>query len=415
MNPNVRKWLQVSLFNLLLVAFIGVIMRYKIAYSLPWIDQRNLLHAHSHFAFAGWITQALMSLLVAYLFEKGDTTAFKKYRPVLYANLVTAYGMLITFPFIGYALLSIIFSTLSIFVSYWFAIQYWRDLNKSAQKTASHHWFKAAVLFNGVSSIGAFSLAYMLATKNIYPARYLSSIYFFLHFQYNGWFFFACMGLLSYQLSKYGIDERKLKRIYLLFVTACVPAYFLSVLWLPIPKWLYILIVAAVFLQLIGWAMILQLARKTLPMIKGNVPVFPRLLFILFTTALTLKLLLQAGSVIPSLSQLAFGFRPIVIGYLHLVLLGVITIFILAYSVALKLIPFNAVTRGGIIVFTAGIIINEGLLMLQGISDLDYKPVPFINPLLLTAAFILFTGMLLINFGQQLRGYDSTHKGGEGN
>ena len=410
MNLSLRKWLQISLFNLLLIAFLGVIMRYKIVYSLPWVDQRNLLHAHSHFAFAGWITQALMSLLVSNLFDKGDVTAFARYRPVLYANLVTAYGMLVTFPFMGYASLSIIFSTLSIFVSYWFAIKYWKDLNKLQQKSTSHHWFKAAVLFNAISSAGAFSLAYMLATKNIYPNRYLASIYFFLHFQYNGWFFFSCMGLLSYQLNKFGIDENKLKRVFLFFAIACLPAYFLSALWLPVAKWLYVLIVIAVFLQLIGWIMVLQLVRKILPILKRNIQAFPRVLFVLCATALSIKLLLQAVSVIPSLSQLAFGFRPIVIGYLHLVLLGVITLFIIAYIVAFKLIPVNKVTRNGIIVFTAGIIANEALLMIQGIADMYYHPVSFINQFLLMAALILFTGIFFINLGQQSRRYDLTHK-----
>ena len=117
MDGSLRKWLQVSFFNLLIVALLGVVMRYKIAYSLPWIDQKNLLHAHSHFAFAGWITQALMSMMVSYLVQKGDAAAFSRYRPVLYANLITAYGMLLSFPFTGYGQVSIIFSTLSIFVS----------------------------------------------------------------------------------------------------------------------------------------------------------------------------------------------------------------------------------------------------------------------------------------------------------
>ncbi len=414
MNRDLRKWLQISLVNLLIVAFIGTVMRYKIAWSLPWVDQRNLLHAHSHFAFAGWITQALMTLLVAYLFERGATAAFRKYRAVLYANLITAYGMLLTFPFVGYSWSSIIFSTLSIFVSYWFAIKYWRDLKRLNIRSSTHKWFKAAVVFNVVSSLGAFALAYMLATKSINSTSYLASVYFFLHFQYNGWFFFACMGLLSHQLNKYGVTEHKLKTVYLLFLSACVPAYFLSALWLPIPKYIYLLVVAAVFLQLAGWLMILQSVRATLLTIKQNISTFPRVLFILCGTALTIKLILQAGSVIPSLSQLAFGFRPIVIGYLHLVLLGVITLFIIAYIVDHKFIHVNALTKIGVITFTCGIIINELLLMIQGVADMDYEPVPLINQFLLIAALILFAGLLLINFGQRFSGYDLAHKD-EGN
>lgn len=410
MNPILRRWLQISLFNLLLVASLGVIMRYKIAFSLPFINQRNLLHAHSHFAFAGWITQVLMSLLVSYLDMRGDRGAYKKYRWLLYANLFTAYGMLLTFPFVGYALPSIIFSTLSIFVSYFFAVKYWKDLNRLRGNNIAHSCFKAAVLFNALSSLGAFSLATMLATKNIHADSYLASVYFFLHFQYNGWFFFSCMGLLIHQLIKSGIPYRKLKEVYILFVTACVPAYFLSALWLPIPRWIYALVVIAVFLQLTGWALLLIQVKKYLPILKKDMATLPKSLFVICVAALTFKLLLQAGSVIPSLSQLAFGFRPIVIGYLHLVLLGVITLFILSYIIVLKLVPLNTITITGLIIFITGIFVNEILLMIQGFADLDYRPVAFIDRLLFIAALILFAGIFIVNYGQKFSKYDPAHK-----
>lgn len=401
MNKNVTKWLQISLFNLMLVALIGVILRYKITYSLPIVNQKNLLQSHSHFAFAGWVTQALMTLLISYLTEKGDQTAFKRYRLILYANLLTAYGMLVTFPFIGYALLSIIFSTLSIFVSYWFAIKYWRDLNRLLIKNNSNNWFKAAVIFNAISSIGAFLLAWMLATKNIQPDKYLASIYFFLHFQYNGWFFFCCMGLLVNQLYKYGASSKQLNIVFILFVSACIPAYLLSALWLQVPLWFYILVVIAVLLQLAGWLIIVRVTKKILPEIRKKIPVFTQRLFLLCAIALTIKLCLQSGSVIPSLSILAFGFRPIVIGYLHLVLLGVITLFIISYIFTLKLIPLTSIIKKGIVLFTVGIILNELLLMIQGVADLYYEVIPNINQMLLGAALVLFFGMFITNIGQK--------------
>ena len=125
-------------------------------------------------------------------------------------------------------------------------------------------------------------------------------------------------------------------------------------------------------------------------------PLF-RVFFFLCAIALTAKLLLQSGSVIPSLSKLAFGFRPIVIGYLHLVLLGVITLFIISYVVSQSLIGITKRVKQGIVIFTAGIIINEVLLLIQGIADLYYFPIPVINILLLCTALALFAGMLLIN------------------
>lgn len=415
MNRQLRTWLRISLISLLLVALAGLIMRYKIIYPLPVVDQKNLLHAHSHFAFAGWITQALMTLLVYYLYQRGDVNAFSRYRPLLWANIITAYGMLFTFPFLGYQFPSILFSTLSIFVSYWFAIQYWRDAGLAPNRNITTYWFRAAVVFNAVSSAGAFYLAYMLASKSAHTTHYLASVYFFLHFQYNGWFFFACMGLLSYRLLLSGVAATKIRQVFLLFVVACVPAYFLSALWLPIGKFIYIMVVVAALLQLVGWGVLMREAVRLFPVIRKQVTVFAGVLFVFFAVALSIKLLLQAASVIPSLSRYAFGFRPIIIGYLHLVLLGVITVFLLAYIAAYRLIPLTAAVRWGIILFTAGIISNELLLMMQGIADMRYEPLPAVNKWLLGAALMLFSGMLLVNGGLLFSKYDRAHNSDAGN
>jgi len=414
MNHCLRRWLRISIFNLLLVALAGVLMRYKIAYSLPFINQQYFLHAHSHFAFAGWVTQALMSLMVFFLYEAGNIVAFRRYKWILYANLFAAYGMLLTFPFFGYASLSIVFSTLSIVVSYCFAVQFWKDLNLLPQNRAVHGWFKAAVLFNVLSSLGAFSLAFMLATKTIQTERYLASVYFFLHFQYNGWFFFACMGLFAHQLYRYRAPEIKLRRAFILFAASCVPAFFLSALWMPIPKWLYGMVILAVILQLAGWVLIWQLVKGCWTEMRRGMAKLPQYLFLLCALALTIKLSLQSASVIPSLSKLAFGFRPIVIGYLHLVLLGVITLFILSYCIGFRLVPVNKATAGGVIVFTAGIIVNEILLMMQGVQDLNYQSVPYINEMLFAAALIMLAGIGMINYGQRFTGHDR-HKIRENN
>ncbi|MGG9960020.1 hypothetical protein [Ferruginibacter sp. SUN106] len=410
MSLYVRRWIKIALFNLFIVASIGVVLRYKIAFSLPFIDQKHLLHGHSHFAFAGWISQAIMILLVAYLATQRGETIYKRYRWLLYANLFTAYGMLITFPVEGYGLYSIIFSTLSIFVTYFFAVYYWRDLNKLKIKSTVLYWFKAAVFFNALSSLGAFALAAMMVAKIVHQNWYLAAEYFYLHFQYNGWFFFACMGLLTAKLSAHA-DLFILKRIFLLFVTAVVPAYFLSALWMNIPTWVYVLVIVAAFAQVIAWVYTLGVIKNQLPVLKSSMPPIAKWLLIFSATALTIKLLLQLGSTIPSLSNLAFGFRPIVIGYLHLVLLGMITLFLLGYMLAYNVITINKKTITGAIIFTSGIIINEIFLMTQGVAALTYTNIPFINEALLAAALIMFTGLLLLLVSQnKKRKSDLNHK-----
>jgi hypothetical protein len=405
-----KKWLQFSLFNLWLVAFLGATLRYKIAFYLPFIDQQNLLHGHSHFAFAGWITQALMTLLIGYLSEKTSKDYFPKYRWILYFNAITAYGMLISFPIQGYGFVSIFFSTMSVFASYYFAIIFWKDLNRLPVHFISHSWFKLALLGNVISSAGPFSLAYMMASHNMHQNWYLASIYFYLHFQYNIWFFFSCMGLLSYRLSAMGISEESLKKIFNCFALAALPTYFLSVLWWHIPLWLYIVVVLAAVCQLAGGVQFIWLVKKHANLIQTKIILFSRVLFIFFGVALSIKLLLQTSSVIPAISRMAFGFRPIVIGYLHLILLGMITIFILAYCFTFGLIQINAGTKRGIIFFVGSIVFNELLLMMQGVSDLSYAGVPGIQYWLFAAACMLMGGMEIIVYNQFFSKDDRDHK-----
>jgi hypothetical protein len=193
--------------------------------------------------------------------------------------------------------------------------------------------------------------------------------------------------------------------VYRLFALACIPAYLLSTLWLPLPTWVYILIVIAIFLQLGGWVILLQIIKPKYGIIKKDIPLMARRILLLSAIALSIKLCLQAGSVIPSLSKLAFGFRPIVIGYLHLVLLGIITLFIIGYILAVNYISVSKVTAAGLLIFVAGIVFNETLLMIQGIADISYLAVPFINPLLLLAALVLFAGILIIIYGIRKAGF----------
>jgi hypothetical protein len=400
---HLQKWIRIAFINLLIVAFLGVIMRYKIAYYLPFIEQKNFLHAHSHFAFTGWVTHILMVLMWGYLYNYLPEESLKNYKWLVIANLVAAYGMLVSFPWEGYGIISIIFSTLSILISYLFAIIFWKDLNKIKVKIISKYWFKAALLFNVLSSCGAFFLSYMMANKILHADWFLASTYYFLHFQYNGWFFFACMGLFSEWL-KENMSFKTQQKTFWLFALACIPAYFLSALWLSIPNWVYILVVLAAASQLTGWILILRSIYIKKAGFFKNISGQTKWLFILPAIALSIKFLLQLGSVIPALSKLAFGFRPVVIGYLHLMFLGVISIFIIGYCKMKQFIFTNKIAETGIIIFVCGIISNELLLMVQGLSYMNYITVPYVNEMLLGAAVIMFGGILILNF--KLRGKD---------
>lgn len=394
MNRFIRKWLIISFFNLLLVALLGLIMRYKLAFPLPSIDQKHTLHSHSHFAFTGWVTQTLMVLLVHYLAQIRNEYCLKKYSWLLTANLICSYGMLVFFFFQGYAFFSILFSTLSLFVSYTFSILYWRDLNKVKEKNIGHKWIKASFIFAAISSLGAYTLAYMMSNQVVNQRLYIAAIYFFLHFQYNGWFFFAGLGLFFSKLRNIGSNKEK-RRIFWLFAASCVPAYLLSALWIPFPDWVYWILILSVAAQLIGWGIMLSYLRKNshdfAPMVKTG-----RILFFLAGIAFTIKLFLQSGSVHPELSKLSYSFRPIIIGYLHLVLLAVTSVFLLGYISAFRIMETGIRFRTGVYIFVAGIILNELLLMVQGVAAMTYTATPYINYLLFGAAVVMFIGILII-------------------
>lgn len=389
---TINNWIKISLFSLFIVALLGVLMRYKIAFELPFLAQKNTQHAHSHFAFAGWVTQLLMVLMVRYLANYTFESKISKYNTLFWVNIIGAYIMLISFIIQGYGFVSILFSTISIFVFVWFAIWFYNDAKEIPSHSLGKKWFLVSLFFGVFSSIGTFALAYMMATKNVPQDLYLSSVYFFLHFQYNGWFWFACTGLFVSLLQPNLKNTHENETVFQLFAWSCIPAYLLSILWLKLPVWVYTLAVISAIIQVIAWFKLMQLS---LHIFKANprISAFLKILFKGIAFCVTLKLLLQLGSVFPEVSKLAFGFRPIVIAYLHLVLLAIISGFLVAYLFTNDLVRRTSKTIAFLVIFVFGIFLNELLLALQGIFSINYILIPYANEILFIIAIMLLTGI----------------------
>ncbi|WP_291102770.1 MULTISPECIES: hypothetical protein [unclassified Flavobacterium] len=398
MKLNIKFWLKLSLLNLCIVASLGVLMRYKIGFEFPHFEQKNLQHSHSHFAFAGWVSHTLMVLMVYYLQTKIADFSGNKYKKIIIANLICSYGMLIFFIIEGYGLYSILFSTASIIVSYVFGYQFIKDLKLIDNDLLSKNWFKAAIFFNVISSLGTFYLAYMMATKVFVQDFYLSSVYYYLHFQYNGWFFFACMGLIFGFLNLRKTEHSFYETTFKLFALSCIPAYFLSMLWLNLPIWLYAITVAAAVIQIFAWFKFLMILIKTRKNSLENYSPLLRYILLFVGFALSIKLLLQLSSTVPFISHLAFGFRPIVIAYLHLVFLAIITLFLLFYIYANHLVIITKKIKYGVLLFSIGVLLNEIVLAVQGMASLSYTMIPYINEILFAVAIVLFIGIGLTTY-----------------
>ncbi|MBK9254239.1 MAG: hypothetical protein IPM42_01995 [Saprospiraceae bacterium] len=384
--------------NLIIVATLGVIMRYKIGFQFPYLEQKYLLHAHSHFAFAGWVSHIIFTMLVFFLKEQlPQPLKHKKYNFLIISNLICAYGMLFSFMVQGYGAVSISFSTLSILVGYAFAWFYFQDLKNVPANHPSKNWFKAALLFNILSSAGTFYLAYMMVTKQIDQHAYLASVYFYLHFQYSGWFFFAMMGLLITKLNQSPVFVYD-RAIFKYFFIACFPAFFLSVLWLKLPLYIYSFTILAVILQLFGLLKFILLLRKNFSYIFTQWIKPVRIILGLSLIALVIKILLQAGSIFPDISDLAFGFRSIVIAYLHLVLLGITTLFLLGFLLLNGYIRQIKMAINGLILFCIGVFANELVLTIQGVASFGYILIPHLNLMLLLISLFMWISMMIVLF-----------------
>jgi hypothetical protein len=389
------KWIKISFLNLLIVALCGVILRYKIVFSLPIIEQKHLLHAHSHFAFTGWITQTIFCFLVFFLHKKDIIDAYAKYRWLLIANLISAYGMLISFTIQGYAFYSITFSTISIIVLAIFAVFYWKDLNRHEGNTLAAFCCKAALIFAQISSFATFMLAWLMVNKFEGQYWYVAAIYFFLHFQYNGWFFFGCLSILFMMVPKKNYNSALAKKLCVTLVACCAPAYLLSVINFAIPPYAYVIATITGVVQCLALIWLLIIMRPALNVVKsGN-----KWLFQLVAAAVTIKFLLQMFSTLPALAILAFGSRPIIVGYLHLVLLCIISLFLLAMS--RNYLNYSSLFKVATVVFVIGIIANEAVLMGQGLMGFYGIPMSHVIETLFVITVVILLGILLLNIAMR--------------
>ena len=410
---SVRRWTLIGIINLALVALLGLFMRLKVILPLPWFDQKHILHAHSHFAFSGWVSHLLMVLIAMVVLNKNAHSVLpKKYQFLISANLFAAYGMLFCFAWQGYGPYSISFSACTVLLSYVYTGMMWRSIAISNLTALCRNWFRAALLFLCFSSLGTYYLAYINSNGNIDPRQQLAAVYFFLHFQYNGWFIFSCLGLMQYWFDQHRLYIPGSKWLFRISVGACLPAFLLSVLWVHLPLWLYVFLVIVMVCVATNWFFWIYCLWRLRYQISLTLVPSTRILLLLVALAASIKIILQAASVIPALSTVAYGFRPIVIGYLHLVLLGVISLFLLAFMTMQKILKLTKYGKWAISLFVVGVLANEILLMLQGVTGMAGNYISNL-PLYLTFAamlmlFALVAFLMTQILSKQRRKEDST-------
>lgn len=360
-------WSKISLLFLLVIALVGTLMRLSPFLHLP-LAYDHLLHAHSHTAFQGWVYTAMM-LLLANLFLSKEQIQSGKYALQFKLTVVVIVGVLVTFAMQGYGLYSIICSTLFQLLNYWFIFRFFKDA-RQLPASISLRWVKTGLWLGLLSSLAPFAIGALSAKGMGGSEAYNSAVYFFLHFQYNGWFQFVALGLFIKWMEMGGVafNPKWARQFYGLFTVAVVPAYLLSLLGMSFSQWVWVPAAMAALLQMLGlWAFYRMMVGSTKAWFSTKNKWVQTFLWFA-AGSFFLKYSLQFLTVFPPIQALAFSSRNLIVGYLHLCLLGVITCFLIALFFELKWLELRKSTKIGSALFLVGFLATEALLGVSGMG-----------------------------------------------
>lgn len=396
MNKTIAYGLKIALVNFVILALVGSLMRFKIGFSFPYFIQKNLIDAHSHFAFYGWITTAIYFLIISDLNSRFPDLKLKKYFVVCVLNLIASYGMLVAFTYKDYYWLSIVFSSIALFCGWAYLYMLFMDSRK--RKLSGVKWYLGGLFFAFISSIGIFSLSYLTATKQITKESLDISIYFYLHFQYNGFYIFSCIGLLINQLDRIGIrlKTKTHQKIYYAFFVGCILTYGLSVLWLKLPLWLYASTVSGALIQTFGSGFLFYFISKNWRQIKDSLSTLERFVLVYVGFAFSVKISLQLLSIFPSISKYAFDHRAVAIAYLHLILLMGISVFLVSKIIESGYFHFSKFGKQGFKVLLTLIFVNQVYLGLAAFSSIFFFRIPNLQLILFSFGVLIALTLSLI-------------------
>ena len=390
---NIKRQAFLSLSYFLLVALLGGFLRLFFITNIP-ANYRYIVHTHSHIALLGWVYTALCCLL--YLLFLKDASIAGKYKKLLIFTHLTLLGMLVSFPLQGYAVFSIIFSTLFLFASYWFTHLFLRHTPQHLKSRNSYKVIRFSLIYLIISSIGPWALGVIMNTYGSGSVWYRIAIYFYLHFQYNGWFMLALLGILLFLLEtrQNHIPMRLSGRFFILLNLSVILTFFLSTLWTN-PHWsIYGLSAVGSLLQIVVFStLIAKLIRPFRQIIQSlsNLQLYLiKLVFVLFI----IKIVMQSITTIPYFAEMANSGIDLVIGYLHLVFIGVISILLFFF---LNVFGLSRIPSKAFSLFFFGLITSELLIFSRGLlSQTSITASPLISESLVWTSLLMPIGLFLI-------------------
>lgn len=361
-----QQLLKLPLIFFFIASVVGVLLRWHQVYPVEGFVYPYWLHAHSHLMFLGWVFNALLvNAVVQFL----PDVPVKRFTNLIWLLNALVLGMLISFPLQGYGVYSIIISTLHTVVAVVFIVHFFRGTRHAVLPEVQY--MKVAFSFFMLSAAGPFALGALMANGLGQTPAYHLAVYYYLHFQYNGVFLFGVLALF-YRLLRQKevvIQEMLAQRGKILLIISCLLTYALSALWLQPSVVVYALGLVGALLQMVAFVFIYRSVDPGKANVLQRFSKPASIFFALAAIALIIKLLLQLVSVVPVVAQLAFEVRFYVIAYLHLVLIGVVSFFLLGWyheQEYLKKVP-----RTILYLLILAFVASETAMILVGVIDLD--------------------------------------------
>lgn len=344
-----------------LAVCLGLVMRSYHVVEIPYFEYRNILHTHSHLAMLGWGHLMLVAGMVFGLVKGKDQ--IKDYKRLFLGTVIALLGMLFSFPFQGYGPISISFSTLHMLLSYGFAYKLLKVI-RSVEKTPATRLIRLAIWFMMLSTLGLWAVGPVSATLGRMNELYFMTVQWFIHFQLNGWFVLGALGLILLYFEERGFQIPWPTYQEWILSISVIMTFMLAVTWAA-PKPIFFQINGmAVIIQLIAYFWILKSVSKLFK--TNHIRGIAKLLLILALASLLAKAILQGILVFPSIAVISYSIRIYVIGFLHLVLLGIMTMGVSAVAIARGWINELPISKMGWILLIAGFVLTEVLLFLQG-------------------------------------------------
>ena len=358
-------WFGLALVNFLTAAVLGILMRYAFVGEMDWMPPyRQVLLAHSHVVMLGWLSQTIVVLLVlVYLGQEALSQSF--YRTLIGLHQLSILIMLVGFRKEGYGVISIAGTTLQGLLSYGFILRFYMDV-RSKYPRQELTWVYSALVFQFIALFGIWMIARIMVIGGGKSALYYESVQFYLHFLINGWFTFAVLAIVVRWLPDSG--STLLRKAWIWLVFSCLLTFALAITWANPKPWIFWINSLGVVLQWIALYFLMRWFGNVVGKWKLQLAKPIYFLFILIFLAFFLKIVIQSAVILPVIAKVAYTIRNFVIGFLHLIFLAFLSLFLLAFGVQKSWLSKDHWSLyWGLGTLIGGILATELMLFGQGI------------------------------------------------